>query len=184
MPIFNASQKPVDYLHLHYDDAVPDHPDYKPRAHEWRDGQTLPPLGMIKPPIFFGIDSEIPTGLDFDAGLIPVEVFVHEDDRTSSNLRFNLLKNDDEDLSRKRISAARESVAARFVGPGHPTGHLSFVTDQCYFVYGTAGDDAEDAELLAQARFDAQKLWSRYNISPMLKTDDDLRDGNMLSEDF
>jgi len=182
---FNASQEPVSYLHLHYDDAVPNHPDFKTYAGEWTDGRPMAPLGALKPQVFFGLDHDIPEDLECDAVLSPLELFIGErEDRTFRNLRIELIDYESDYIHRNLYNPVRESAAARFELASIPPGHLRFVTDDCYFVYGTTGDRTEDTELLARARFDAQRLWSHYNIAPTLISDDTLRDGYMFDEDY
>ena len=179
--IFNASTRAVESLHLHFGSPVPDHGDSEPVIDEWIDGRSIPPLSLIKPSVYFDLELEIPESLRFHAALFPIEVYTSAEDRARALLRVDLLEPEPSAPRQGLRNPARDEALTRHGLDPLPAGPFAELLQKpCFLVRGTAGDDAEDQALLARARYDLQRLWSRYNFVPELITDEELFRRNAL----
>jgi hypothetical protein len=156
-PIFNASLEPGRGLHVHYGHAEFDGGKRKPVIEEWRDGGSLSPLGMfIGKTYFSGMSQEQPTSPD-QGTITPVSVY----DAYDASADCRLLRHP------KGVRNVNRSLSSR--GRANLTTTLfSRLGDQPVLVYGTRGTPAENAALLARARFDQQLYWYRTAMVPVL----------------
>lgn len=172
LPIFNSSEEPIESLHLHYGNAAPEDGTSSPRLAEWADGAWVAPLGMTwaRHAYFLGFSA----GTEHDparTALFPLCAYSEGDaDAARELVRGPYFGAEPEELpvappGRGRAMLARSLLHRHAYEPRH------VFDDDLYFVYGTAGTEAEVRRALARARFDQQMVGYLADRVPVLLSD-------------
>lgn len=168
VPVFNASLEPVEDLHFHYRDPVVDPLADAQGGMEWRCGGRMLPLGFETRTAINSLKEPLPASAQ--AAFVCAEVYEGRDeDRTRTRAFLSGPIEGERDVSPPdgESAAPRTSfLGARFDArwsldwrqAGQPV-HL---------IYGTHGEEAETAALLALARFDGALV--RLNESARVST--------------
>jgi hypothetical protein len=156
-PVFNASTRWADSLHVHYGHAVVEGSSCKPAISDWRCGQGgMLPLGLFMAGSYFlALDSDCDPTSDEQAALVPICVYVAGDPSPDQRLLRRA------PASERKLSRARQTPRARSVIAGSPLARLS---NDPVFVPGSG-------EAIARARFDQELCWYRTWITPEAITD-------------
>jgi len=150
-PVFNASTETADYLHVHYGHAVVEGSTCSPDVSEWRDGGTVPPLGVIMASSYFdSMHEECERPSEQQTALVPICVYFQGDPNADQQILRRGPASQIGRTGERRTSRSTSAIA------GSPLTRLP--TDAVCLLCGERD--------LGRARFDQQLSWYRTWVAP------------------